>query len=97
MAAVLPLGGCHHDTAPQAVVPAQRRLEYANDLDVLLAVDKQTNQDKGSRTADKWQPPRRAYRCEYARRNTGIKARYRLSVTPPEKLALQEMPAACPQ
>ncbi|MFD6969635.1 HNH endonuclease family protein [Streptomyces sp. NPDC059979] len=76
---------------------AQRRLEYANDLDVLLAVDKQTNQDKGSRTADKWQPPRRAYRCEYARRYTGIKAKYRLSVTPPEKLALQEMPAACPQ
>ncbi|MEJ8645092.1 hypothetical protein WKI68_35540 [Streptomyces sp. MS1.HAVA.3] len=54
-------------------------------------------QDKGSRTADKWQPPRRAYRCEYARRYTGIKAEYRLSVTPPEKLALQEMPAACPQ
>uniref|UniRef100_A0AAU2JJF1 HNH endonuclease family protein n=1 Tax=Streptomyces sp. NBC_00049 TaxID=2903617 RepID=A0AAU2JJF1_9ACTN len=75
----------------------QRRLEYANDLDVLLAVDKQTNQDKGSRTADKWQPPRREYRCEYARRYTGIKAKYRLSVTPPEKLALQEMPGTCPQ
>ncbi|MEU6210546.1 HNH endonuclease family protein [Streptomyces sp. NPDC047023] len=76
---------------------AQRRLEYANDLDVLLAVDKQTNQDKGSRTADKWKPPRRAYWCEYARRYTGIKARYGLSVTPPEKTALQDMLATCPQ
>ncbi|MEV7558758.1 HNH endonuclease family protein [Streptomyces sp. NPDC089795] len=73
----------------------QRRLEYANDLDVLLAVDKQTNYDKGSRTADKWRPPRRAYWCEYARRYTGIKARYGLSVTAPEKLALQDMPATC--
>jgi hypothetical protein len=75
---------------------AQRRLEYANDLDVLLAVDKQTNQDKGSRTADKWRPPRTAYWCEYARRYTGIKAKYRLSVTAPEKLALQDMLATCP-
>lgn len=73
----------------------QRRLEYANDLDVLLAVDKQTNYDKGSRTADKWRPPRRAYWCEYARRYTGIKAKYGLSVTAPEKLALQDMLATC--
>ncbi|GGQ15186.1 hypothetical protein GCM10010215_44970 [Streptomyces virginiae] len=75
----------------------QRRLEYANDLDVLLAVDKQTNQDKGSRTADKWRPPRREYWCEYARRYTGVKAKYGLSVTAPEKRALQDMLAACPQ
>ncbi|MCY0957013.1 HNH endonuclease family protein [Streptomyces sp. H27-H5] len=75
----------------------QRRLEYANDLNVLLAVDKQTNQDKGSRTADKWKPPRRAYWCEYARRYTGIKATYGLSVTPPEKTALVEMLGTCPQ
>ncbi|WP_030723623.1 HNH endonuclease family protein [Streptomyces sp. NRRL S-237] len=73
----------------------QRRLEYANDLDVLLAVDKQTNYDKGSSTADKWRPPRRAYRCEYARRYTGIKAKYGLSVTAPEKLALQDMLSTC--
>lgn len=74
----------------------QRRLEYANDLDVLLAVDKQTNYDKSSKTADKWKPPQTAYWCEYARRYTGIKVKYRLSVTPPEKQALQEMLATCP-
>ncbi|MFI5982922.1 HNH endonuclease family protein [Streptomyces sp. NPDC051555] len=74
----------------------QRRLEYANDLDVLLAVDKQTNYDKSSKTADKWRPPRREYWCEYARRYTGIKHRYRLSVTAPEKLALQELLDTCP-
>ncbi|MFF0743747.1 DUF1524 domain-containing protein [Streptomyces sp. NPDC004111] len=73
----------------------QRRLAYANDLDVLLAVDKQANQDKGSRTPDKWKP-RRAYWCEYARRWTGIKVKYALSVTPPERAALQEMLATCP-
>ncbi|MCX5016381.1 HNH endonuclease family protein [Streptomyces sp. NBC_00555] len=75
----------------------QRRLEYANDLDVLLAVDKQTNYEKSSKTADKWKPPLKTYWCEYARRYTGIKAKYRLSVTAPEKLALQEMLGTCPQ
>lgn len=74
----------------------QRRLEYANDLDVLLAVDKQTNYEKSSKTADKWQPPLATYRCEYARRYTGIKTKYGLSVTPPEKQALQEMLGTCP-
>ncbi|WP_251055280.1 HNH endonuclease family protein [Streptomyces sp. ISL-66] len=75
---------------------AQRRLEYANDLDVLLAVDKQTNHEKSSKTADKWQPPLAAYRCEYARRYTGIKAKYGLSVTPPEKRELERMLGTCP-
>ncbi|MDD9376802.1 HNH endonuclease family protein [Streptomyces sp. ZAF1911] len=74
----------------------QRRLEYANDLDVLLAVDKQTNYDKSSKTADKWKPPQQGYWCEYARRYTGIKAKYGLSVTPPEKQALEEMLGTCP-
>ncbi|WP_345258623.1 HNH endonuclease family protein [Streptomyces hundungensis] len=73
----------------------QRRLEYANDLDVLLATDKQTNYDKSSLTPDKWKPPRHAYWCEYARRWVGIKAKYRLTVTPPEKAALQDMLAGC--
>lgn len=59
-------------------------------------MDKQTNQDKGSRTADKWKPPRRAYWCEYARRYTGVKTAYGLSVTPPEKTALADMLGTCP-
>ncbi|MEV6583728.1 HNH endonuclease family protein [Streptomyces sp. NPDC051582] len=91
---VVPLGAAWRGGA-YAWTP-QRRLAYANDLDVLLAVDKQTNQDKGSKTADKWQPPRAEYHCEYARRYVGIKAEYGLSVTPPEKTALSAMLATCP-
>ncbi|MEV6105458.1 DUF1524 domain-containing protein [Streptomyces sp. NPDC051940] len=72
----------------------QRRIDFANDLDELLAVDQQANQDKGSQTPDKWKP-RRAYWCEYARRWTGVKAKYGLTVTAPEKLALQDMLATC--
>ncbi|MER5967877.1 DUF1524 domain-containing protein [Streptomyces sp. NPDC002057] len=73
----------------------ERRLAYANDLDVLLATDKATNYEKSSRTPDKWRPPRTAYGCEYGRRWTGIKAKYGLTVSPPEKKALEELLAAC--
>ncbi|MFG3491319.1 HNH endonuclease family protein [Streptomyces sp. NPDC047972] len=72
-----------------------RRLAYANDLDVLLATDKQTNQDKSSRTPDTWRPPRSAYGCEYGRRWTGIKAKYGLAVSAPEKKAVEELLAGC--
>ncbi|NEB79796.1 HNH endonuclease [Streptomyces sp. SID14478] len=74
----------------------QQRLTYANDLDVLLAADKATNYEKSSQTPDKWKPPNRAYWCEYGRRWTGIKHKYRLTVTAPEKLALQDLLATCP-
>ncbi|GAA2810639.1 HNH endonuclease family protein [Streptomyces showdoensis] len=73
-----------------------RRLAYANDLDVLLATDKPTNLDKSSKTPDKWRPPRREYWCEYGRRWTGIKAKYGLTVSPPEKKAVEELLATCP-
>ncbi len=73
----------------------EQRLTYANDLDVLLAVDGQANHDKSSRTPDQWKP-RRAYWCEYGRRWTGIKSKYALTVTPSEKAALHEMLGTCP-
>ncbi|MFD9052508.1 HNH endonuclease family protein [Streptomyces zaomyceticus] len=73
----------------------ERRLSYANDLDVLLATDKRTNYDKSGKTPDKWRPPRTAYWCEYGRRWTGIKAKYRLTVSPPEKKAVEELLASC--
>ncbi|MZD07826.1 DUF1524 domain-containing protein [Streptomyces sp. SID5785] len=73
----------------------RQRLTYANDLDVLLAVDKSANYDKSSKTPDKWKPPNRAFWCEYGRRWTGIKAKYRLTVTPPEKEALRGLLATC--
>ncbi|CAM5576803.1 hypothetical protein GCM10010329_71450 [Streptomyces spiroverticillatus] len=89
---VVPLGAAWRAGA-WAWTP-EKRLTYANDLDVLLAVDKQANYDKSSKTPDKWKP-RREYWCEYARRWTGIKAKYALTVTPPEKGALFEMLGTC--
>ncbi|WP_328405900.1 HNH endonuclease family protein [Nocardia sp. NBC_00403] len=76
--------------------PADRRERLANDIDNLVVVQKQANRDKGSKSPDRWRPPRHEYWCEYARRWVGVKARYGLHVTPPERDALGEMLDSCP-
>ncbi|MFJ4649895.1 HNH endonuclease family protein [Nocardia sp. NPDC088792] len=73
---------------------ADQRRQFANDVGNLLAVQKQANQDKGSKTPDQWKP-RQAYRCDYARRWIGVKTRWSLTVQPTEKAALSDMLAAC--
>jgi hypothetical protein len=75
--------------------PADRRERIANDVDNLLVVQKQANQDKGSKNPDRWRP-RHEYWCEYARRWIAVKNRYALHVTPPERDALSDMLDACP-
>ncbi|MBO2450026.1 HNH endonuclease [Actinomadura barringtoniae] len=73
----------------------ERRVQFANDIDDMLAVDKRANQDKSSKTPDQWKPQRSSW-CSYASRWVGIKKRYGLSVTTQEKAALGEMLGACP-
>ncbi|MFI1916910.1 HNH endonuclease family protein [Nocardia sp. NPDC020380] len=73
---------------------ADQRQKFANDVGNLLAVQKQANQDKGSKTPDQWKP-RQEYWCDYARRWIGVKTRWSLTVQPTEKAALSDMLAAC--
>ena len=60
-----------------------RRLDYANDPYVLLAVDGPENEAKGDDDASEWLPPNRSYDCAYVKQQIAIKTKYRLSVTPP--------------
>jgi uncharacterized protein (DUF2237 family) len=73
---------------------AERRMEFANDTSNMLAVDKQANNDKSSKTPDQWRPPG-DYWCQYAERWVGIKSRYDLTVTAAEKTALEQMLGDC--
>jgi hypothetical protein len=72
----------------------ERRVEFANDINNMLAVDKDANNDKGSKTPDQWRPVRDFW-CPYAERWVGIKDLYGLTVTAPEKTALEEMLSTC--
>ena len=74
----------------------RKRLKYANDPYVLLAVDDQANEDKRDYAADKWLPADAGYRCQYVARQIGIKAKYSLSVTNAELGAMSRVLASCP-
>lgn len=74
----------------------QERINFANDPEVLIAVDGPENQSKGERPADKWMVPNNpAYRCTYAAKQVNIKTTYGLSVTTPEKQALKQTLSNC--
>jgi hypothetical protein len=64
---------------------------FCNDPANLLAVSVSANTSKGDRTADKWLPsnPIHDYRVRFVLLQVGVKARYRLAVTDPERAAMR--------
>lgn len=72
-----------------------RRVAAANDLTNLVAVQGRINQVKGDKTPEEWMPPSTAAHCGYARIYTGVKAKHGLTVTAPEKTALNRALDTC--
>ena len=70
-----------------------RRLAYANDPTVLLAVDGPQNEAKGDDDASEWQPP--TWKCRYVAKQVAIKTKYSLWVTVAEHHAMQARLANC--
>jgi hypothetical protein len=75
---------------------ASRRLGYANDPLVLLAVDGPLNEQKSDSDAASWLPPNRGFRCGYVARQIAIKTKYRLWLTAPERAAMARALSTCP-
>lgn len=65
------------------------RRSFANDPFNLIAVDGPNNASKGDGDATTWQPPNKAFRCEYAAMQIRVKSTYGLWVTQAEHDALQ--------
>lgn len=72
------------------------REEFANDPLNLLAVDGPANQQKSDGDAATWLPPNKEYRCSYVARQIAVKQKYGLWVTAPEKDAMADLLAGCP-
>ncbi|MFB7380219.1 hypothetical protein ACFC6U_19335 [Kitasatospora purpeofusca] len=53
------------------------------------------SRSKGDKTSDAWRPPAIGYWCTYSRAWTDTKHLYGLSVTEPEKAALNSMLDTC--
>jgi len=73
-----------------------KRVALANDPLNLLAVDGPTNGSKSAQDASEWLPPNTSFRCEYVALQIAVKTRYDLFVTAPEKQAMTEVLAGCP-
>ncbi|NYJ07946.1 HNH endonuclease family protein [Petropleomorpha daqingensis] len=74
---------------------AQKREQFANDLDNLIATDREQNSAKGDSTAEEWVPPDPAYGCSYATVVVTVKQEYGLTVTDAEAGALRTLLATC--
>ncbi|MBZ6102656.1 HNH endonuclease family protein [Streptomyces olivaceus] len=79
---------------------AERREQYANDLDAersLVAVTARTNRSKSDQDPADWLPPLADARCTYLADWVGTKLRWGLSVDEPEREALAELAGGCGQ
>ena len=72
------------------------RLAISQDPLNLLAVDGPANQEKSDQAADTWLPSNQPFQCQYVARQISVKYKYKLWVTPAEKLAMQKVLATCP-
>jgi hypothetical protein len=72
------------------------RTQFANDPLNLLAVQGRLNSQKGDGDAATWLPPLKSYRCKYVARQIAVKSKYGLWVTAPEKSAIANILAKCP-
>jgi hypothetical protein len=73
----------------------EKRTQFANDPDNLLAVQGRLNSQKGDGDAATWLPPMKSYRCTYVAKQIAVKAKYGLWVTAPEKAAMKSILAKC--
>ncbi|HEY3480125.1 MAG TPA: HNH endonuclease family protein [Streptomyces sp.] len=75
----------------------QRREQFANDLvrPQLHAVTDNLNEQKSDKAPDQWKPPLVSYWCTYATDWIVVKANYGLTITVPEKSALETMLGHC--
>lgn len=76
---------------------AEERLKLANDPRNLIATTHSLNAQKGDGDAATWLPPKKSYRCDYAKSQIEVKAAYALWVTPAEKDALNRQLDTCDQ
>jgi hypothetical protein len=74
----------------------RKRAALANDPMNLLSVDASANRQKGDGDTATWLPANKRYRCDYVARQVGVKAKYRLWVTPAEKDAMTAVLDTCP-
>jgi hypothetical protein len=76
--------------------PDDLRRRFANDPANLLAVDGQTNQDKGDAEPADWMPPNHAFWCQYAVQFAAVLRGYALPIDDRSAAVLRDAAGTCP-
>lgn len=74
---------------------SQKRLQFANYPLNLLASDGPTNAAQGDKDAATWLPLNKGVRCDYVARQTEVKAKYGVWMTPAEHQAIKRILERC--
>ena len=90
---IVPLAHAHRHGADKWTRD-QRRM-FANDFENLVVVDDAANQSKSDQAPHEWLPPRKEYWCEYGRRWSHIKEKYRLWFSSRERKTLGVLAETC--
>jgi len=90
---IVPLAHAHRNGAD--IWSRDKRREFSNDPDNLLAVEVNLSQKKSDKGPSEWRPPRKAYWCEYGKKWVKVKTKYDLRMSMDERMALVEMKKEC--
>ncbi|MDN4502857.1 HNH endonuclease family protein [Alteromonadaceae bacterium BrNp21-10] len=84
---VIPLSYAHQITTGQW--SADKKREFANDPDNLLAVSAAQNRQKGAKGPTQWMPASAEYQCEYLKKWQYISQKYQLALLPQDVALIQ--------
>lgn len=76
--------------------PAEKKQQFANDMDGLLATSARENRTKGDKGPEDYMPPYEPYSCAYAKTFTTMAYKYDLSMTKGDIKVLNKTLASCP-
>lgn len=74
---------------------AEKKEEFANDPDNLLATSAKENRSKGDKGPGKYMPPLKSYHCQYAKTYTSLSYKYDLTITESDYKVLNEAIQKC--
>lgn len=72
-----------------------KKREFANDLDNLVATSRKSNRGKGSKGPGEWMPPNKDSWCAYSKIYINISSKYDLGITNEDKKALLKAVQTC--
>ena len=73
----------------------EKKRQFANDEDNLLAVSKSANRSKGAKDPANWMPKNKAFHCEYIKKWVSIKDKYMLHIDQKEQQKINRVLEGC--